>query len=531
MKHLMLVDNLPKHTLTKAAKQIEIQLSIHKNSAPLLKRGLLLYRLSIVKNINIEDGFVTARVLEERTYASRLNLTMVGLSYCTCEAKPLCPHLLALFFHLYSHIGAVDQLVDQWNRKRSGTALPLKKASDLLNVSSFQQSVNDWLLHFEQKYGEFASIKKVDAYEYIHQLCHRFLPSLRQEAPAKAGVKRLYSLHAGLFTLCELIKFGEQQEPFARYALFLESNVSHLLETIEDELYHLQHVAHSLRPLLEESISHVRTVLLTGKLFQLGRVNLYRSIWSVLFREKTWIEQERQILEKSYEITAERQLALAHLSFLEGEDEEAIFLLGTLQPFPLFYAVGWMEHIADQQEWNRLKTWLDASLPHIEDYVETLDHYDGHYLTRRLSSLFGAYADAVNEYAMYEKMLKAAFPYSSGEYSYFLFENGEYKKWVDLHLFLDMDVSEIDRSLLKVLEKEDRSLLLPLYHRSVSKMIQLKKRDSYKLAVKHLKKLRAHYRHLKREGEWTIYIARLIEENRRLRAFQEELKKGKFIYD
>jgi hypothetical protein len=532
----MLETHLPKHVLVRAAEQVKAELDAYENSQALIKKALLLYRIGTVYKVKVEDGLATALVLDDKKNIATLDLEIIQSSYCTCGTDWLCPHLLALFFYLYANIGSISKLIDEWNMKQSGKVLPLKKARELLN---HQQSVSSWLAHFEQRYEIFQQISKRDAYEYIHQLCYQFLPSLRREAPIQQGLKRLYLLHATLFTFRKLVEYGEQRQPLSRYHSFLQSNASHLTGAIEDELQ--LSFTDIPEPLLEESGEHVRNVLLSGQILEPLRFNIYRSIWATILNNRKWIKKERQILLEKQKLALTRdnqrkflfeyQMALAHLAFLEHDDKGAISLLEHIQPFPLSYTLGWMEHIVRKQQWGRLTLWMDASLPYVRTYIDALNYYDSHHVTQRLTQLFRIYADATNEYDKYETALKASFPYSSAEYSRFLFENGEYKKWVDLLLFIDVDVGEMDRSLLKVVETHDRSLLLPLYHRSVMKMLQLKNRQSYKTAVKYLKTLRTYYRHLKRDEEWQTYLARLIEENKRLRAFQEELKKGKLIND
>jgi uncharacterized Zn finger protein len=99
-----------------------------------------------------------------------------------------------------------------------------------------------------------------------------------------------------------------------------------------------------------------------------------------------------------------------------------------------------------------------------------------------------------------------------------------------LQLLIGTNVSEFGtRDVLNVIEKHDRACLLPLYHHAVTNAINGRNRQSYKEAVRYLKKLRAHYRKLKKEPQWDAYIARLVKVNKRLRAFLEEVRKGKLI--
>jgi uncharacterized Zn finger protein len=59
----------------------------------------------------------------------------------------------------------------------------------------------------------------------------------------------------------------------------------------------------------------------------------------------------------------------------------------------------------------------------------------------------------------------------------------------------------------------------------------MKTRENYKMAVRYLKRIKAQYKKLKKEEAWENYIQHLSEEHKRLRAFKEELKKGKLIHD
>ncbi|MOA27212.1 hypothetical protein D3C78_1480700 [compost metagenome] len=71
--------------------------------------------------------------------------------------------------------------------------------------------------------------------------------------------------------------------------------------------------------------------------------------------------------------------------------------------------------------------------------------------------------------------------------------------------------------------------LMPLYHQSVDALIQSRNRQGYKMAVKQLKKLERLYKSDKDLPRWNQYISGLVRKHQRLRAFQEELWKGKIV--
>lgn len=61
--------------------------------------------------------------------------------------------------------------------------------------------------------------------------------------------------------------------------------------------------------------------------------------------------------------------------------------------------------------------------------------------------------------------------------------------------------------------------------------IEERNRKSYRRAVRYLKKLRMLYKKLKRTNEWDVFIVQIASLHSRLRALQEELRKGKLIND
>lgn len=64
---------------------------------------------------------------------------------------------------------------------------------------------------------------------------------------------------------------------------------------------------------------------------------------------------------------------------------------------------------------------------------------------------------------------------------------------------------------------------LDIYERAVERLIALQGRENYRAACGLLTEIRAVYHGLGADGEWTAYITRLREQNRRLRALIDEL--------
>ncbi|WP_199426868.1 hypothetical protein [Thermaerobacillus caldiproteolyticus] len=529
----MLQTSLSKAVLDQAARQLKKEVTLSNQSA--MKKGLKLYREGFVYNAAIvQNGVIQANVLDENVYKPTIYFTHLSQSHCQCSHSYVCPHLLALFFYLYSHVGQIGELIREWNTKRTGNILPLTKARELVTPSS---SVRNWINQFQKAYHLFFAKSNKGDYAFIHQLCYRFFPSLLNEAPMLLVEKRLYHLHAALFTFCRLLEEGRHYQHISYYRSFWIANVSEFMETIKKKCEDLAKVSipKSFAPLLEESREYVRHILFAGDALMDERIAIYQMVWNVLFHNEEWNQQEKEWLlqrqEERGDIVLECQLALAHLAFLRGDDEETFSLLKKLKFVPIPYVIIWIKNLIHGQQWERLKHWWELCITSMESYLAATNYSDGAIITRELLYLYDRYAKATGDDENYEILLQVLLPYSAFDYSYFLLTSKQYKKWVDLHLLADIDVNDIHRSFLKVVETHDRSLLLPLYHHAVHKMIQLKNRESYKMAVKHLKKLRTYYRALGKKEVWNRYITKLVEEHKRLRAFQEEIQKGKLLND
>ncbi|MFZ7946763.1 hypothetical protein ACO1D1_25030 [Neobacillus sp. 19] len=130
---------------------------------------------------------------------------------------------------------------------------------------------------------------------------------------------------------------------------------------------------------------------------------------------------------------------------------------------------------------------------------------------------------------LYERALLVMLPYSFGEYEYMLFERGQFERWGELQAFVGLDFYDLPKDRLKVVEKEQPEVLLSMLHQTAQREIDQKNRASYRLAVRHLKKLRTLYKKLKRVDDWEYFLDTLLERTKRLRAFHEECRRSKLI--
>jgi uncharacterized Zn finger protein len=122
-------------------------------------------------------------------------------------------------------------------------------------------------------------------------------------------------------------------------------------------------------------------------------------------------------------------------------------------------------------------------------------------------------------------------PYAFTEYSQLLYAQQRYAEWIEIHSLVGFSISELEKDLIKQIAKEEPEALIPSYHREISQLLDQKNRSAYRESVKMLKKLRTLYHKTKKTAIWERYVKQLQDSTKRLRAFQEEMKKGKLIDD
>lgn len=190
-----------------------------------------------------------------------------------------------------------------------------------------------------------------------------------------------------------------------------------------------------------------------------------------------------------------------------------------LQPTDVFLLLQALENTG---EWERLAVWLNKLTPLMEK-------------ERQLTlNSFYRYWDAVIEHlpALQEQMWEPiirSLPYTESIYEEKLLRYEKWQQWMDYQLSTGTEPLSYRVSVLAPIEKHAPELLLPFYHQAAERYVLLRNRDGYKTAVKLLKRLAKLYKKMKDEERWEAYIDAFSTRHSRLRALQEELRKGKLI--
>lgn len=522
----------------------------------LFKESLQLFREGNIYNTKVEDDLLFATVYDRQEVKVTLDLYFVQLSECSVDEDKLCHHKLAAFFYVYSSFAPVRNVIDQFEGRIKKEKKQVQKQYTprlpTVTIVSFD-SVADWLELFEKQYVTFLNNTEKAFSHFNDSLKERLIAerivteyydTLLAQRPKEPKVARLYTVHAGVTAIVKLHEFAAERF-FNRE--FVISKVQELVTDLEHALLALRGVSltEKQRGLVEESIDRFDVLLRVDEDFHYLSMLLYRIIWSTVLYDNEWlIEHERELANqfntlmhnKNGYITStlghSLHIALIHFAFLLEEDDLAFTRAESLPlgDIPVFYYM--IETAYDEKQYDRMLRWLDYA----KDRFVPLLKDEGEYrwkrqMTDTIISYYDLYSEAVQSDAAMIKALQQMLPYSFYTYNDYLLATEHFKGWAELQLLVGFQPETHGQQFLRKIEKADRSVLLPLYHQAVQNAISEKNRKAYKLAVRRLKKLRTHYRQLKKFDKWETYIAFLAKKHRRLRAFQEELRKGKLIND
>ncbi|MGM0837595.1 MAG: hypothetical protein ACQEV7_15670 [Bacillota bacterium] len=503
-------------------------LSEEKNRV-LLKSALQLFRQGNVINALEEGSGITGKVQDNGHCHVLLDLDIHELSRCSCGSDSLCIHQLATFLSFWSQTRTIASLIEKWKEVTPHTASEPLPLSQKKKVDSYSDtSLASWLDFVEHQHDQYKrSIPSTRT--YLTGLTHAFFPKLRLLAPKKAEIRPLFLLHASLYCMQEVMKSYDSSQPYQ----YIVDILHRFVDVIEEEAKGLFHsaIAFQLDSLLKESRELIRNMLLQQEEPFIREVfYCFQFIWNDVFQRRNWMSSELKELEDN--LTLQAELAKTHLLFLQKKDDEALHIVKKHSNQYAPYVFNWLQVLANSKAKDRLDIWLQTALPIVTGYIHDEPTYDRkRQLTKHLLKLLTDYALETKHDAMYIEAMKSLMPYSYGEYEWYLFETKKFRKWVELQLWMGFELSGLESYKIKTIKKADPYALFPLYHIAIHQAIGQRNKSSYKEATSLLKALHSLYKKEKLEDVWMEYISQIKEGTKRLRSFQEELKKGRFTYD
>ncbi|WP_438444900.1 SWIM zinc finger family protein [Gorillibacterium sp. sgz5001074] len=535
----MLKLKLPKNRIEFLASGAERRMKL-----PVLERGWEYFHRGLVDHVNLVQGYILqAHVRGKDTFLVSLDLETFEKSECTCAFEGYCKHMAAVIFYAYSAHGRPELLLMRLKqsiltRRRTSKASGGKASADKTPADPAASILpelppKEWARLFEQRFHGY-SLSNQHSVEQFQQAVWDTLGELAKDWPEP--LRELYRLHLTLYILKKIDQF--HTDNLSSYLSYYIENGCKIVsgqcwEKLRDHTAQdsaIRSAADAYPAHWKETLSLVGAGAAKARTGPVHWPDVYRYLWFKLFHgtgseAAELAAKERRRLELLLDQPSGTPrtrdgllLALTTFDVMEGRDAEAMKRLEELntKQFADFYVL--LERFAESGDWGRMLEWLRWLLPVLAKakqeefnagcafWVEAMKHQpsDDEWLRVMLSLL----------------------PRSYYYYTDYLMQTKRYRQWVDLQLAAGVTPANLYTAELKTVEADNPSLLLPLFHQSVERAVMEKNRDSYKLAIRHMKKLHSLYKQLGKPELWEDYLARLHVKYARLRAFREELAKG-----
>ncbi|EJV64200.1 SWIM zinc finger family protein [Bacillus cereus] len=498
-----------------------------------------LYRSGVVYNVDF-DGYTLSGTVnaEGSVYSVHIPIRNVTESYCDCFAPTQCQHMLAVLLSAASSFGQVGDVLTLFKNNTKPSLPPIRTARQVLQSSAFEEmDYKSWQTYFENEYESFKKEQARLTYKqmyFLMSLFTDFYTKLERKAPRIVAIHELFKLHAALYCFQKLLEEIQEFEANKLYSYHQPVNVVRLfVDKVESTVRDLktEEIPEESKPILQETARLIHEAFFSTDAYTQERFFIYRHVWGELLRTEEQLQEEEKRIDTKINPLS-KALASSHLLFLNNEDLSAMELLKKQPASVVSLYFYWLEELLSAMQWDRAKSWLSFTYKQVK---ETITEQENTVFIQDIVRLFGmmyeTYATHTNEQAGLEMILQELLPYSFTNYEQYVLAKKQYHAWTELQLLYGFEVIELLKEPLKDIEKEAPEAALPLYHHAAMEAIEERNRKSYKRAVRYLKKLRMLYKRLKRTDEWDAFIIHIANLHSRLRALQEELRRGKLIDD
>ncbi|CAM4069022.1 hypothetical protein L1N85_08610 [Paenibacillus alkaliterrae] len=515
------------------------QLNDH-GSIAVMKRGWQYYLDGHVNSANAGGHDNVYGVVQgSDLYAVILDAGQFRYSSCTCPVNGFCKHMAAVYFQYSQQEVGHEQAERAYFR-----LLGLKSASTLLGNQPERErpvietlhppgelaSAAEWLEWMEAEHGD------------VWRKCRHSLHALQPVLSSLKGLSRdwekpLQRLHwstAIVFVLEQAEHAITTVDSFSRY--YHEMS---FIRMAEPWVEHLNTLVSELTPeamepseaaWTEAIVAHVkrRASNAEQQLFDWGY--MYLALCEKLSESRSWYESELNSLlklagseEEDSANSAFLHTAIGMMYFLDMQDMLAIkhFAMTSFERSQrVMYPCAAQR--MEEEKWELVELWMSFLFERV--YKVKNGRTVGPFVTlcRR--------ADLDRpDLTIWTDYMTQLLPHSYSELSDHWLDQKRYDEWADLQLLIGSRPEDVGAPALREIAKQAPRALMPLYHQSVESWIQTRNRQGYRMAVKQLKKLERLYKTDKDAPRWEQYIAALVHKHQRLRAFQEELWKGKIV--
>ncbi|MED1747031.1 MULTISPECIES: SWIM zinc finger family protein [Brevibacillus] len=534
----MLQRELTREQVKQLGEQILVNMEEH-----IVEQGYQYFTDGMVFNVQAEDGaHLRSDVQGSAVYHVEIDLNAFANSTCTCSYARYCKHIAATFFQAYSVFENPRAFMNVLHKPRSTVFSPamlvpaykkiVKSGANPTPSASLgaslrpESKVSDWW-SFLEKWTRNLPLAMETA-RPSSELFSSYENVLGVTSSWPEELAQLFSVHANLFHLLKLQTFVKDVRS-SYWASDLTQTADRLVEQLEAALFYLD--PESLR---KHFSSHLEETHEKSKEWKhcdsatIYWIQAYRLLWWYLLNTPAWIQEEMDELDRLIKnpvlTDAERErfsILQAHFLVMKGEDEAALRIWNGSQSLALSFYLPYMKAFARHEEWERFLYWVDR----LETLIGTADGPE----YRLVAAVWREAMERLGRSADSGAMLKRFLPASLTDYCAYLFENRQYKQYLDVLMTYQSALEQMNQQQAKIIEDQKPLLLLPLLIREINQQIGSRNRSGYREAAKLLKKVRASYQKADQLDVWERFIQGLATKYSRLRAFQEELKRGNLI--
>ncbi|HEX7056894.1 MAG TPA: SWIM zinc finger family protein [Bacilli bacterium] len=516
----------------------------------MIDRGFDYYLKKKVRAVEfIPNGKIISQVngTRRQPYKVELDTDFFAISFCTCPYEGFCKHMVAVIFQTIAMAGQRPELLyreiageaetEQFKRQQAEQRKKRQTVSTARNLAkepvvSETDTPQKWLSYIRERLNRYNLTGDHGFVKLYHDLEKKdaVFPHIR----FRNGTLELLFF---LFAYVEIIgrfdaysrKYGNSYA-YSFYTPFAIRVYQHCMDELDGLLEDFDHSAaqNVAADYLKALIPHLSQQLADCDGVFADWLYIYRVIWTHMLNVKDWVAAERanlqQLLDHNKLSPQSREsisCGLIHLDVLERKDRAAMEKIDRLtvckQPK---YWFQYLYQFYTEQQWDRLLAWLQWMAPLIKkggsEFNNYLEYWDA----------LAARHPVEREWS---ETMRYLLPHSYAIYAKRLLETKRYAEWADVTMDCGKSASPLQANVVREVEKAAPEVLLPIYHQYVELCILQKNREYYRIAVKALRRLGQCYKKLKRADDFQRFLEALCGKYYRLRALQEELRKGKLI--
>ena len=519
-----------------------------------ISRGFQYFKRGRVVKLTLPSERLVKTVVEGGDlYHVSIHLDAFPSSRCDCPVGYYCKHMFAsILRYADMHNRSIHTLINA--KSVAGADAPKARSSSYNEAKQLAaKKAADDLAQLQKQAKNIAALSVKEWHEWFAlataplmqssrntQFINDALAAIYRHKPSlPAVVDAFFLLHAHLYVLGKLTK---QPQDLSGYMYsYLAFHTHHAASDLQGKIAQ-RIVQMAEAAALPDNAARARQTLVYLRSEMLAETNdnhyylqIYLQVWKLWFvpraEASSACEDEIARIDEAPDASADSppslalNVARAALRTFQGKDEEAWRLLRSIDErtdIPETFLLELLDYLAHIGSWLRLADWLSEVAPLLNlRRASSVRAYSEYWelAVRRLPEAGPRMWDC----------LVSLLPHTRELYEAKLLETGQWRRWMDFQMSMGSDPLEFRVTDLAPIEKNAPEALLPFYHHAVERYVLHKNRDGYKTAVKLLKRLAKLYKKLKREARWEEFLDAFVGRHSRLRALQEELRKGKLL--